>query len=102
MFDIIFDYIEKKIDLLKLEVSEKTVISAGFLTFLTCALIALIFFVVLFNIGLAFWLGKMMGNYSYGFFAVSGFYLLCLILIIIFRNNIKRAVANFILKSFND
>ncbi len=44
MFDIIFDYIEKKIDLLKLEVSEKTVISAGFITFLICALIALIFF----------------------------------------------------------
>ncbi|ODM52820.1 phage holin family protein [Elizabethkingia meningoseptica] len=102
MFDIIFDYIEKKIDLLKLEVSEKTVISAGFITFLICALIALIFFIVLFNIGIAFWVGKMVGSYSYGFFIVSGFYLLCLILIVIFRNSIKRAVANFILKSFNN
>ena len=102
MLNLIIDYVEKKIEILKLDVGEKAVISAGFITFVTCVLISLIFFVVLFNIGVAFWLGNLMGNYSYGFFSVAGFYLLLLVVIIMMRKTITKSVANFIIRSFND
>ena len=50
------------------------------------------------NIGLALWIGEVLG-YSYcGFFVVAAFYLLLALLIYWFRNQwIKNPVSNFII-----
>jgi len=57
---------------------------------------SLLFF---FNLGLAFWLGEIMGNNSYGFFVVAGFYGLLSIVIHFFMHDLlKKKICNYIIK----
>jgi hypothetical protein len=56
------------------------------------------FFLLLVNIGLAFWIGEELGKIYYGFFVVATFYLILAIFIFIFKNKwIKIPVSNFII-----
>jgi hypothetical protein len=62
--------------------------------FITVALSILIL-----SIGLALWLGKVLGESFYGFFIIGGFYLLIAILLQIFRHKwLKYPVSNSIIK----
>lgn len=50
------------------------------------------------SVGLAIWLGDELGNMSYGFFAVSGIYLVLAFLIFLLRDAlIKAPVSNYII-----
>jgi hypothetical protein len=51
------------------------------------------------NIGLALWVGKLLGDSFYGFFIVGGFYALLAIPLHIFREQwIKYPISNSIIK----
>lgn len=103
MFDVIKDYALKRVDLLKLEATEKGVVSAGFATVFIFIALFLIFFLILLNIGIAFLIGEALDNYGYGFLIVAGVYLLLIILMVVLMKPIKDMVANKLIKIiFND
>ncbi|QCX52560.1 hypothetical protein [Elizabethkingia sp. JS20170427COW] len=102
MLDLIIQYIEKRIELLKLEAGEKVIISAGFITFITLSILALSFFIILFNFALSFMVGSLLDSYALGFFIVAGFYLLLFFIIFAMRKKIMNTVTSFIIKSFKD
>jgi hypothetical protein len=61
-------------------------------------IVVVIMFSLLLNIGLALWIGKLLGESYYGFFVIASFYFIIGILIYTFRNNwIKKPVSNFII-----
>lgn len=102
MLDILKDYAYKRADLLKMEVTEKSVTIIGMITFLLLASLTALFFFILLLFGLGFLIGTYLNNYGYGLLIVAGFYLLVLIALFIKRTAIKNMVANKILESLND
>ena len=101
MLDLVKEYAEKRIDLLKMEATEKSSVTAGTFTFLAIAAVAGLFFLILLNIGLGLLLGYYLDNYAYGMLIMAGLYLLIIIVVFLARNSIKNAVANKIIQSLN-
>lgn len=101
MIETIKEYASKRIDLLKIEATEKASISAGVITYLIVSLVAFAFFIILFNFGLAFYIGKVLGETSYGFLIVAGFYLLIMLIIMIFKKRIINMIADKVIEFLN-
>ena len=77
-------YLETRIDLIKLKAIDK---SSSFLstlvTMIVLGTVGLIF-IILLNIGLALYIGSLVGNAYCGFFIVAGFYLITGLVIFVF------------------
>ncbi|MCU7613640.1 phage holin family protein [Chryseobacterium sp. GMJ5] len=101
MIETIKEYASKRIDLLKIEATEKASISAGVVTYLIVSLVAFAFFIILFNFGVAFYIGKALGETSYGFLIVAGFYLLIMIIIMVFKKRIINMIADKVIEFLN-
>ncbi|QOW09486.1 hypothetical protein Q73A0000_03450 [Kaistella flava (ex Peng et al. 2021)] len=101
MVDIVKEFASKKIDLLKMEMTEKSSITVGTLTYLLFAAVAALFFIILFNIGLGLLIGSWLGNYAYGILIMAGLYLLIFLITFAARNAIKNNVADKIIKFIN-
>lgn len=57
-------------------------------------------FMLFLNLGLAFWLGVILGNTFFGFFAVAGFYFIVGLMLHFFMHKwIKKVICNFIIRS---
>lgn len=98
MIDTLKDYAEKRLELLKLEATEKSSLGAGNLVFIVLVSITLLFFIVLLNIGLGFWIGSLLGNYAYGLLIMAGFYLLLTLILFALRKTVLNSVAGSIIK----
>jgi len=84
LFDSVDAYTKTTIELVKLKSMEQTAnLVAPWISRLV-VFILLLAFSILFNIGIALWLGDMLGKLYYGFFIVAGFYLLSGIAVRIF------------------
>lgn len=97
LFEKLKSYITTRIELVKLKTIEKM---SDVLSTLTIRLIILVIFSLLFlflNLGIAFWLGELLGKIYFGFFIVSSIYLVMGLLILIFSKKIKRSISNFII-----
>ncbi|GEN70818.1 MULTISPECIES: phage holin family protein [Chryseobacterium] len=101
MIETIKEYASKRIDLLKIEATEKSSLSAGLITYFVVLLVAFTFFIILFNFGMAFLIGKALDNTSYGFLIVAGFYVVVMGFIIAFKNKIVNMVADQVIKFLN-
>ena len=101
MIDIIKDYTSKRLDLVKLQLTEKSSLSAGIITFLSIVLIAFSFFIILFNFGIAFLIGQSMGNIGHGFIIVAGFYFIVMIAVFFMKKAIVKSVANQVIDFLN-
>ncbi|MXS72764.1 phage holin family protein [Chryseobacterium binzhouense] len=101
MIETIKEYASKRIDLLKIEATEKSSISAGVIAYLVILLVAFGFFIILFNFGLAFLIGKALNDYSLGFLIIAGFYLLIMILVVVFKKKIVNMVADKVIQFLN-
>ena len=101
MLDLVKEYASKRMDLLKMEATEKSSLTAGTITYLAIAAVAALFFIILLNIGLGLLIGFYLGNYTYGLLIMAGFYLLILIIVLLARNSIKNGIANKIIKAIN-
>ncbi len=101
MIETIKEYASKRIDLLKLEATEKSSLSAGIITYLVILLVAFAFFIILFNFGIAFLIGKALDNTSYGFLIVAAFYFVIMIFIVAFKQKIVYSVADKVIKFLN-
>jgi hypothetical protein len=86
-------------ELAKLKAIDKVtdVVSSFVPNFIVLFLIAT--FLLFLNLGIALWLGEILGNAFYGFFVVAGFYIfLGLILHFFMHDWIKRMVGDYFVK----
>lgn len=101
MIETIKEYASKRIDLLKIQATEKSSISAGVIAYLVILLVAFAFFIILFNFGLAFFIGKLLNNTSYGFLIVAAFYLVITFIIVAFKKQIVNSIADKVIEFLN-
>ncbi len=100
LLENIVGYIETRIELMKLKTINKVSEVISSLVSVLVISIVLIFAVSILNIGLSIWIGTLLGNVAFGFFAVAGFYLIVALLLITFRSKwIKNPLVNIIIKS---
>jgi hypothetical protein len=93
------DYGKTSYELLKLKAVDKTseVVSSFVPHSVVFVLIAS--FILFLNLGLALWLGDILGKLFYGFFAVAAFYIITGITVHFFMHNwLKRLVSNYFIK----
>lgn len=101
MINLLKDYAGKRLELLKLEATEKTALTAGTTVVIVLMAIFGLFFFLFFNIGLGLLIGHYMGNYGWGVLIVAGFYLLLTLIALFMKKTISNMVVNTILKSLN-
>ena len=92
-------YGKTTLELLKLKTLDKSAdVVSNLVSWLIVFIFAVLFFLIL-NIGVALWLGELLGKSYYGFFVVSGFYALLSLIFGIFRKQIvKNPVNNSIIE----
>ena len=80
------DFLETKVELLKLQAVDKVtgIGSSVASAIILILVISLMLFTL--NIGIAVWIGQLLGEVYYGFFIVSGYYLLVALLMYLFRS----------------
>lgn len=101
MVETLKEYATKRLDLIKIQATEKTSISAGIIAYLIIFLIAFAFFIILFNFGLAYLIGKALNNTSYGFMIVAGFYVVVMIAVAVFKKKIVNLIADKVVQFIN-
>jgi hypothetical protein len=91
------------IELFKLKTIDKTSeIVSGLASWFVVIILVSMFFMIL-NIGIALWIGEMLGKSYYGFFILSGFYAVLAIIIQIFSNRwIRKPVRNSIISQLDN
>jgi hypothetical protein len=92
-------YGKTTLELLKLKTVDKSAdMISNIVSWLVIIIFALLFFTIL-NIGVALWLGSLLGKSYLGFFSVAGFYALLTLIFWIFRKPLlKRPVSDSIVK----
>jgi len=92
-------YGKTTLELLKLKTLDKSAdVASNLVSWLVVFIFAVLFFLIL-NIGVALWLGELLGKSYYGFFVVSGFYALLALIFSIFRKQlIKDPINNSIIE----
>lgn len=87
-------YGKTTIELLKLKTLDKSAdVASNLVSWLIVVIFAVLFFLIL-NIGVALWIGELLGKSYYGFFAVSGFYALLALVFGIFRKKLIKDPVN--------
>jgi len=87
-------YGKTTLELLKLKTLDKSAdVVSNLVSWLIVFIFAVLFFLIL-NIGVALWLGELLGKSYYGFFVVSGFYALLALIFGIFRKQIVKDPVN--------
>ena len=89
-------YAKISIELLKLKAIEKTADVVASMASRVTVIIFFAFFVLILNIGLALWIGDLLGRSYLGFFVLAAFYLLTGLIVKAFRHQwIKKPVINY-------
>lgn len=103
LFDKTKDYLNTRYELIKLKAVKKgTLLFSAIFLFLFLAMV-FILIIVLFSVGLAVYLGEVLGSYHFGFFIVGGFYLLIGIAFVMFRRRLfQNPVSNWLIKNLMD
>ena len=86
------------LELLKLKTLDKTAsVASDLVSWLVIVIFATLFFLIL-NIGIALWIGDLLGKSYYGFFVIAGFYAILALVFSVFRKQlIKKPVNNSII-----
>jgi hypothetical protein len=99
LLDSAEEYGKTSIELLKLKTLDKTSDVASTIISRAIAIFILFMFFLIITIGIAIWLGEIIGKYSYGFFIVAAFYgLTGIILYFFMHKRIKTLINNSIIK----
>jgi hypothetical protein len=92
-------YVKTTFELSKLRLLEKTTVVATWLVSRISVVLIILMFVAVLSIGIALYLGEILGKSYYGFFIVAGFYFFAAILMHFFLQKwIKRPVSDVIIK----
>lgn len=99
LFERAENYTKTTIKLLKLNAVDKSAEIVSSLFSLLVVSMTVVLSIIIFSIGAALWLGKLLGDSFYGFFIIGGFYLFVALLLRIFREQwLKYPVSNSIIK----
>lgn len=92
-------YVTTNIELIKLKFIDKaSSATSSLVAFIAIALFTFIV-IVLLIVGLALWLGSLLGEYHYGFFITAGFLIILIILLYKFKDKLlKKPVANSLIE----
>lgn len=85
MFGGVKNYVQDQITLAKLEVVEGAGKAAGSIVAMVFMAIFAVLFIVFLSIAGAYYLSVYFGSYMYGFLAMSGVFLLLMILLVVFK-----------------
>ena len=99
MFSKAVDYGKTTIEIIKLKAVDKAsdVISTTIPPFVYISLIA--FSLLFFNLGLAYWLGDLLGRVYLGFLLVGGFYIFLFIVVRLFlHKTLKNGIRDYVVK----
>lgn len=98
LFEKTEEYIKTNIQLYKLKATEK---AAGIISSIAANILVILlgfFFLLMINLGIAYWLGTILGQVYYGFLIVAGFYALVTLIVFVFRKNIIQSpISNTII-----
>jgi hypothetical protein len=98
LFEKAANYSKTSLELFKLNAIDKSADIVSSLVTLAVLAIIVSLFTLIINIGIALWIGELLGKPFYGFFVVAFFYAIIGILIFIFRDQwIKYPVNNSII-----
>ena len=87
------------LELLKLKALDKSTGLASSIVFNAVVLIILSLFLLMGTVGVALWLGEILGKPWFGFFVVAGFYVITGLVVYFFMQKwIKNVVSNYIIK----
>jgi hypothetical protein len=97
------DLAETKVELWKLRAVKKISETVSSLILVVAIAILICISITIISLGIAFWLGSEMGNISYGFFIVGGFYAVAGLLVYLFRKKwIKTPASNLIINKITE
>jgi len=100
LFEKAESYSKTSLELLTLKAIDKSADVGSSLGVQVVILTVIAVFTVATNIGVALWLGELLGKSYYGFFAVAAFYLFAAVALFRFRNEwIKIPMSNSIIRS---
>ncbi len=83
-------YVEVKTELFRLKASDKAADTGSTIVATLVVGMVLLMALLLISAGLAFWVGKLLGEVFYGFFIVGGVYLLAAVILYAFKDSILR------------
>jgi hypothetical protein len=93
------EYGKTTIELAKLKALDKTTDVVSSFVPLSIFILLVASFLLFLNLGLALWLGEVLGRTYYGFFIIAAFYGFAGIIIHFFLNNwIKKIIGNYLIK----
>jgi fatty acid desaturase len=94
------DYGKTSYELVKLKALDKSSEIVSSLVPHSLVFILIASFMLFLNLGLALWLGEILGKLFYGFFVVAAFYVISGLVIHFFMHNwLKRLAGNYFIKS---
>ena len=98
LFEKATDYSKTSLELIRLQAINSSALVVSSLASGFVLSIVVVFFITCLNIGLALWIGEMLGKTYYGFFVITGFYVLVAALVWAFRRPlIKEPVSHSII-----
>ena len=94
-------YARTSLEVIKLKTIDKSAdVTSNLVSWVVIIVFGTLFFLIL-NVGLALWIGSLLGASYYGFFIVSGFYGILALICAIFRKQlIKKPLNNSIVDQF--
>src|SRR3970282_51578 len=95
LFDNLSGYFESKIELLKFEVKEEVVLLLARVLVILLIAICFTFFLLLASLGLAYYLGTLVGMAG-GLLIVAGFYILVTVMLLGFREQISDGIQGMV------
>ena len=94
-----FDYGKSGYELVKLKTVDKTSDVVSSLIPHSVVFVVIVLFTLFFNLGLAYWLGEIIGNIFYGFFIVAAFYGIAGLILHLFMHKwLKKKIYIFLVK----
>jgi hypothetical protein len=91
LFEKIEHYVKTGVDLYKLKAIDRSAdVISGLTVRLIMITLSILFFLIL-SIGIALWIGMVLGKTYYGFLIVAGFYALLISILYLFRNKWLKA-----------
>ena len=99
LFERVEVYAKTTYELSKLKLLQTTINVVNIMVPRLSVIIMILLFTLVLNIGIALFLGELLGKSYYGFFVVAGFYLVAAIILHFFLHNwIKKPVSELIIK----
>lgn len=93
------DYGKTSFELVKLKALDKTTDVVASCIPLSAAVVIITSFLLFSGLGLAFWLGEILGKIYFGFFSVAAFYMIAgSILYFLMKNWVKKVACNYIIR----